>query len=290
MELSAELRSRLLAFQQLELTEYEIYRRLARKLPAGENRQILEAIAADERRHAEAWRAITGQEVKPKRLWVWFYTTVARLAGPTFGLKLMELGEERAQRGYTALLGQVPGVEVWVQEEEDHEHKLLAMLNEERLAYVGSVVLGLNDALVELTGALAGLTLALQHTKLIALSGLITGVAAAFSMAASEYLSTRTEAAGKHPVRAAMYTGVAYILTVVVLIAPYLIFPSYFLDLALALGFAVAIIAVFNFYLAVARDEPFGRRFWEMAILSFSVAGFSFFVGFAARKLLGVEI
>lgn len=290
MELSPELRARLLAFQQLELTEYEIYRRLARTLPPGKNRRILQAIAADERRHGEAWQAITGQEVKPKRLWVWFYTTIARLAGLTFGLKLMELGEEKAQRGYTALLGQVPGIEAWVQEEEDHEHKLLAMLDEERLSYVGSVVLGLNDALVELTGALAGLTLALQNTKLIALSGLITGVAAALSMAASEYLSTRTEATGKHPVRAAIYTGIAYIFTVAVLIAPYLIFPSYFLDLALALGFAVAIIAVFTFYVAVAMDEPFGRRFWEMAILSFSVAGFSFVTGFAARKLLGVEI
>ena len=52
------------------------------------------------------------------------------------------------------------------EDEERHEQKLLAILDEERLQYVGSMVLGLNDALVELTGTLAGLTLALQNTKL----------------------------------------------------------------------------------------------------------------------------
>ena len=46
------------------------------------------------------------------------------------------------------------------------------MLDEERLRYIGSVVLGLNDALIELTGALAGLTLALQNTQLNLLLGL----------------------------------------------------------------------------------------------------------------------
>jgi VIT1/CCC1 family predicted Fe2+/Mn2+ transporter len=187
-------------------------------------------------------------------------------------------------------LGVIPNVEAWLQDEEDHEHQLLGMLEEERLHYAGSVVLGLNDALVELTGALAGLTLALQNTKLIALSGLITGIAASLSMAASEYLSTRSEGTEKHPLRAAVYTGIAYIVTVLLLVLPYLLFANYYLDLALTLSVAVLIIAVFNFYISVAKDEPFGRRFAEMALLSFSVAAISFGIGFVARQLLGVEV
>lgn len=290
MEISASVRQRILAFQQLELTEHEIYRRLARALPDGENRRILERIAADELRHAKGWQALTGQEVRPKRLWVWFYTWISRLFGLTFGLKLMERGEERAQKNYRDLAGVVPGVESWIHDEDEHEHELLGMLEEERLHYAGSVVLGLNDALVELTGALAGLTLALQNTKLIALSGLITGIAASLSMAASEYLSTRAEGTEKHPLRAAVYTGLAYIFTVLTLVAPYLLFENYYLDLALTLAAAVIIIAVFNFYISVAKDEPFGRRFAEMALLSFSVAALSFAVGFLARKLLGVDV
>jgi len=97
------------------------------------------------------------------------------------------------------------------------------MIDEERLRYVGSMVLGLNDALVELTGALAGLTLALQNTRLVAMTGLITGVAGSLSMAASEYLSTKSEGGVKEPFRASVYTGFAYVLTVIFLILPYLL-------------------------------------------------------------------
>ena len=77
-----------------------------------------------------------------------------------------------------------------------------ARLAYEPYRYTGSIVLGLNDALVELTGALAGLTLALQDTKLIALTGSITGIAAALSMGASEYLSTKSEDVDRSPVKA----------------------------------------------------------------------------------------
>ena len=111
------------------------------------------------------------------------------------------------------------------------------------------MVLGLNDALVELTGALAGLTLALRNTRLVALTGSITGIAAALSMAASEYLSTREEGAdpSKSPAKAALYTGVAYSLTVLALILPYLLISNPFVCLALTLSAAILIIAVFNF-------------------------------------------
>lgn len=290
MSFPPQVLAKLEAFQELEITEHEIYSRLARRLPLGGNREVLERIAADELRHATDWQKLTGKDVAPRRLWVWLYTWIARIFGLTFGLKLMERGEERVQRGYGELMGVVPGIEAWIRDEEDHEAKLLGMLDEERLHYAGSVVLGLNDALVELTGALAGLTLALQNTRLIAVAGLITGIAASLSMAASEYLSTRAEGTEKHPLRAAVYTGIAYIVTVVLLVLPYFLFESYYLDLALTLAVALIIIAVFNFYIAVAKDEPFGRRFLEMAALSFSVAALSFGVGFAARHLLGVEV
>jgi VIT1/CCC1 family predicted Fe2+/Mn2+ transporter len=151
-------------------------------------------------------------------------------------------------------------------------------------------VLGLNDALVELTGALAGLTLALQNTKLIALSGLITGIAASLSMAASEYLSTRSEKTGKRPIRAAIYTGIAYITTVTLLILPYLLLDNYYIDLAISLSTAVIIIAVFNYYISVAKGESFRERFVEMAGLSLSVAAFSFVIGYFIRQWLGIEI
>ena len=134
-----------------------------------------------------------------------------------------------------------------------------------RLKYTGSIVLGLNDALVELTGALAGFTLALQNTQLIAMVGLITGIAAALSMASSEYLSIRIDGNGHNPVRAAIYTGTAYITTVFLLVAPFFIFSDYITAMIITLVTVLFIIAGFTYYIAKANKLSVIERFLEMA-------------------------
>jgi len=290
MQLSEDIRKKVILFQRTEITEYHIYKRLAQRIKSRENAKVLDQIAEDELRHYNGWKEYTKEEVQPRWFFVWFYYLVSMLFGFTFGVKLMEMGEEAAQVNYAAVAKEIPEAAKYQQEENAHEDQLINMLDEERLQYAGSVVLGLNDALVELTGALAGLTLALQNTKLIALSGLITGVAASLSMAASEYLSTRSEDTQKHPVRAAVYTGIAYISTVTLLILPYLLFENYYLDLVIALTTAVIIIAVFNYYVSVAKGESFRERFIEMAGLSLSVAAFSFVIGYFIRIWLGIEV
>jgi vacuolar iron transporter family protein len=290
MQLSEDTRNKVILFQQTEITEYHIYKRLAKRIKSEENAKILDLIADDELRHYNGWKEYTKEEVKPRWLIVWFYYVVNFVFGFTFGIKLMEMGEEAAQKNYADVSKEIPEAIKYQTEEDAHEQQLIGMLDEERLRYAGSVVLGLNDALVELTGALAGLTLALQDVKLIALSGLITGIAASLSMAASEYLSTRSENTGKHPVRAAVYTGIAYIITVTLLILPYLLFTNYYLDLAISLATAVIIIAIFNYYISVAKGESFRARFTEMAGLSLSVAAFSFVIGYFIRIWLGIEV
>jgi VIT1/CCC1 family predicted Fe2+/Mn2+ transporter len=246
MEISQEIRQQLLGYQKGEITEHYIYQRLATTIKAPENRRILEEIAGDELRHYHQWKNYTQQEVMPDRLRIWKYYWISRIFGFTFGIKLMEKGEEGAQKNYAQLQGTIPEAETIAQEENKHEEALLDLLDEELLRYVGSIVLGLNDALVELTGTLAGLTLALQDTKLIALTGSITGIAAALSMGTSEYLSTKSEDVDRSPMKAAIYTGSTYIVTVLLLILPYLLLENYYVCLASTLAAAVVIIALFN--------------------------------------------
>ena len=176
-------------------------------------------------------------------------------------------------------------------QEEEHEQSLLGMLDEERLQYVGSMVLGLNDALVELTGSLAGFAFALQNNRLIALSGLIVGVSATFSMASSEFLAARSEGRSD-ALKSCSYTGIAYLITVVLLIAPYLLFGAaqYIPALICMLVMVVLIIAGFTYYTSVAQDQPFKNRFLEMALISIGVAVVSFVVGVLAKKFLGVDL
>lgn len=280
---------RIVASQRNELTEHFVYQRLAGSTKDSHNRRILEQLARDELEHHNIWKQHTKRKVKPRRLMLWKYLLVVKLLGLTFGLKLMERGEEKAQAFYKEIAKVFPAARQILKDETTHERRLLNLIDEERLRYVSSIVLGLNDALVELTGALAGFTFALQNPNLIGTTGLITGIAAALSMAASEYLSTKAEAGGKQPGKAALYTGVAYVLTVVLLITPYFLLRNVYLCLALVVTSAVLVILLFTAYISIAQDIPFRRRFLEMAGISLGIAATSFVIGYLVRVFLGVE-
>ena len=277
--------------QQNELTESVIYTRIAGFAKGEENQKTLQRLASEERAHYELWKKYTKTELKPQKCKVLWFTLIARLLGFTFAVKLMERGEEHAQDEYEQLAAEVPESIHVREQEEEHEQALLAMLDEESLRYVGSMVLGLNDALVELTGSLAGFTFAMQNTRLIALSGLIIGISATFSMASSEFLAARSEGRSD-ALKSCTYTGIAYLITVVALILPYLLFPNaqYLAALICMLAIVILIIAGFTYYTSVAQEQPFFSRFGEMAVISVSVAVLSFLVGIAAKHFLGVDL
>lgn len=277
--------------QQNELTESVIYQEIAKFAKGDENKKTLLRLSSEEKAHYEIWKSYTGIEMKPQKAKVFKYKMIARLLGFTFAVKLMENGEENAQSEYELLAKEVEESVTIRQQEEEHEAALLGMLDEEILQYVGSMVLGLNDALVELTGSLAGFTLAMQNTRLIALSGLILGISATFSMASSEFLSAKSEGRSD-ALKSCTYTGIAYLVTVVLLIAPYLIFGNaqYMLALGCMLVIVILIIAGFTYYTSVAQDQPFKSRFIEMATISISVAVLSFLVGKIAKVFLGVDL
>lgn len=278
------------AFQEAEITEYHIYRCLAAGERDPENGRVLARIADDERRHYDFWKGYSGGEVPPNRFKIFLLCWVARIFGLTFGIKLMERGEERAQRSYAELVAAIPEAERIAREEGDHERELIGMIEEERLRYTGSIVLGLSDALVELTGALAGFTFALQNVRLIAVTGLITGIAASFSMASSEYLARTSEGGGHNPFKSALYTFTAYLLTVALLVLPYFLFRDCFVALSVTVANVVLIILLFSFYVSVAKDLSFGKRFWEMTAISLGVAALSFGIGYCVRIAVGVDI
>jgi len=276
--------------QRNEITEHFIYERLSRSVKDPQNKRTLERISGDELRHHNFWKGFTNEDAEPDKSKVWWYFVISRIFGLTFGVKLMERGEERAQVTYQRISESVPEAESIVEDEDRHESELVRSIDEERLRYIGSMILGLNDALVELTGALAGFTFALQDTHLVAVTGFITGIAASLSMAASEYLSTKSEETVKNPVKASVYTGVAYIFTVLFLILPYILFTNLYLCLGAAIFGAISIVFVFTFYISVAKDVPFMKRFIEMTSISLAVAALTFAIGFLVRTFLNIEI
>ena len=288
--ISPEIRQQLIYAQREEITEYHIYNKLAGQTKDVENQKVLKQIAADELKHYKIWSAYTNKDVSPSQWEIKKYYWISKIFGLTFGLKLMEKGEEKAQINYALIATEVPEALIVAEDENKHEKELLGLIQEEHLKYMGSIVLGLNDALVEILGTLAGLTFALQNTKLVGLVGIITGIAGALSMASSEYLSNRTDGKNDLAIKSAAFTGIAYIIAVVLLIAPYLIFTSPFIALLAALFNSILIVFLFTYYISVANDQPFRKRFLEMVILSTVVGIISFGLGYVVRILFGINV
>jgi vacuolar iron transporter family protein len=274
--------------QKTEITEYNIYMKLAHSCKDKKNAGVLRKIGEQEMSHAQFWKLKTGQDIKPDRFRISRTVFLARVLGMTFVLKQMEEKEGTGSKQYAELSSVYPELERFSREEKAHEKEILGMLDEESLQYVGSVVLGLNDALVELTGSLAGFTLALGETRLISLAGLVTGISAALSMAASDYLSSKAEGDARAK-KSAVYTGISYIVTVALLILPFLLLTSKFIALSITLLTAVIIIFCFNYYISVAKELSFKQRFFEMTFISLGVAAFSFFIGYILKIFLGVD-
>lgn len=285
-----KIKKQIRIIQKEEITGYYIYNKLASRIKDEHNAKILRILANHEMDHYDILKKYTDTTVAPSKLKIFFYLLCARILGLTFSLKLMENGERKADETYSVIGKHIAELEKILRDEDTHEKELLNMIDEEALNYMGSVVLGLNDALVELSGALAGFTFAIQKSRTIALLGLITGIAATFSMTASEFLSQRQEGPVNVALKSSVYTGIAYVGTVILLVLPYLLFFNPFINLGLMMLIAILIIVIFNFYISVAKELPFKRRFAEMALISISVAVISFGVGWIVRTFLGLEI
>lgn len=288
--LTDKISKRIKAIQKREITEYIIYQKLCESIKDAHNKEILLRISRDEMKHYNLLKDYTNQEEKPNQIMVWVYYLISKIFGLTFGIKLMERGEAQAQDIYHIISESLPQALDIARDENEHEEQLIHMIDEERLNYVGSMIRGLNDALVELTGALAGFTFAFQDSRLIAMAGLITGIAASMSMGGTEYLAVKSQKSGQAPLKSALYTGIAYIFTVLFLIFPYLLFTNIYIALGIMILNAVVVIIVFNFYISVAKNLSFWKRFSEMALLSLGIATISFAIGFVVRHFLGVEV
>lgn len=290
MTLSSEMRETVRKAQIDEETGSVIYGYLSGKQKDEKNKKIFAQMSADEKSHAMIWKEITGETVSPGRLHIWMLKILTVVLGFTFVVKIMQKDERVGQERYEQMQQELPQAARMMEEERRHEAMLYNMLDEERLHYVGAMVLGLNDALVELTGAIAGVTFALANTRLVAMTGIITGISATLSMAASNYLAERAEGNEK-ALKSSVYTGAAYLVTVALLVLPYLLFPShmYVAAFAVMIVTVLLIILFFNYYISVAKEEPFLRRFLEMAVISLTVAVISFGIGIAAKNILGID-
>lgn len=277
--------------QQNEINDHLLYTALADIQKDEANKKIFQKIAKEERSHYEFWVKITNQELKAQTFVVFWYTLLVKILGVSFALKSLEKREAGAEEFYKELFEIYPEAKNIYEQEEAHEYQLINMLNDTKLVYAGAVVLGMNDALVELTGTLSGIAFAFEKTLVVGITGLIMGIAASLSMAGSAFLEANENPdPAIKPFVYSLYTGVSYILTTLFLVVPFFLFHTMSYALVMMFIFALVAILSYNFYISVAKDLDFMTRVLQMSAITFGVAVISFFIGYIVRNYFGIEI
>jgi len=249
------------------------YTWLAQKVKVPALQEILRNFAVEERRHYDFWKEYLGKEAGYSGLRLWWYKILVWLLGPTFVIKLLERSEHKTIAEYRRIAEKLPSSQreallSLIEDEERHEEAFMAAMGEAepRVRYVGFIVLGLSDAIIEVTGVHAGF-LGVSHRPLVAgIAGLIVGFAASISMASAAYLQAKQNQAVS-ALRSALYTGVSYLLAVVMLALPYFFTPQMAWAFWLSVGVAMLLILAFVYYSCVLFERDFRSEAIESIVV-----------------------
>ncbi|MFN4336716.1 MAG: ferritin family protein [Candidatus Nitrosocaldus sp.] len=253
-----------------EYTDYYIYNALASSAITPEAlKDKLSIMAEQEYRHYEFWSrykdgSVIVKEPKAKAMMMKF---LALIMGITFVVKMLERHESRVIDSYKELLHMMRGedkrmLEGIIGEEEEHESSLVENISEGRVKYLGFTVLGLSDALIEIAGIHAGTLGVYTDTFKAGLAGLIAGVAASIAMASAAYNQAK-QTEGVKASSAATYTGIAYVVTALLLALPYFLVHDILEALFISLLISIAILAYIALYSHVLFNRNFFRELGE---------------------------
>jgi VIT1/CCC1 family predicted Fe2+/Mn2+ transporter len=276
----------LLKYQKSELIDYIFYKKLAEKVKYKDIQKILEKLSKEELKHYNLLKEITKQDLKLNfldKLKLKFYDFLTYLLGVAFAIRLAEKNElEGIERYQTLNLDKKLSntIESILKDERIHEKELLNLINDERVKNLDAIVLGINDALVELTGALVGMAGVIDNTLKAGFSGLIVGISAALSMAASSFLSKKAETDDiKKAIKSGLYTGIAYLITVIILVYPFFIVKSSYLASLWTVLNAIFVIFLYSYYYSIVKEKNFMKEFILMSSIVAGVSLISFILG-----------
>jgi VIT1/CCC1 family predicted Fe2+/Mn2+ transporter len=270
-----------------ELTEHIVYHKLALMEKNPENRAALERLSAQEKTHYEFWQSLLpeteAKKIRPRKHAVWGTPFLRTVLGVTFITKLLETHEKDSQQKYQALVSAIPAshherfLQI-IEDEKSHERALIAQLKEKRLDYIGFIVLGLADAIVEITGVHAGFLGVTGSTLIAGVAGIIVGFSAAISMGSASYLQAKQDTE-KSALFSGFLTWASYFCSVVLLALPYFLIRTMIPAFITSTSVGILLVAGFTFYGAIVFDRKFWREFFETVGLMLGTALATFLLG-----------
>ncbi len=212
----------------------------------------------------------------------------------TFAVKYLERGEAKVIKKYKGMANRIPSKAMrafkeMIADEEEHERDFYEQFDEPHIKYISFIVLGLADALVEIAGIHAGSLGIYNSTELAGLAGIVAGAAASIAMASAAYAQAKAGFEGSASV-SAVYTGISYFITAVILATPYFLTKVMLNALFSSLALAVLLIAFISFYESIISGGVFRKDFIEITGIMFGATFALYILGFAIRHLTGITI
>ena len=200
-----------------------------------------------------------------------------------------------------------------VQDEMEHESFFAQKSSLSIVENLRDVLFGMNDGLVELLAAVSGLAGAYQRSLLVAITGLVIGIAGALSMSVGAYVSTKSEnelnqnrrlrmelssmvfgvrqeqvERGTSARESAVFVGIFYIIGALVPTAPYFLPFSVLIDQIASTALAVAALAIAGYLTSILSGVSSWRKVAEMVLLALAAALTTYLLGSVIRILTGI--
>ena len=278
-----------------EFKDYMVYTGLAKVERNADKKKLLEKLASQEFEHYKFWSKYSNIKlpVWRIRLYTLFMIFLRFVFGVTFVVKLLERGEEETIEKYKSVLNFLPDedkekLNSIIKDEEEHEKILISQIDETIVKYMGALVLGLADAIIEITGAHAGTLGTTNNTTVAGVIGLIVGIGAAISMASASYLQARQEM-NKSPTISAFVTGLGYIFTVFLMSIPYFLTHNVYLAFTSSIIICIFLTFLFTFQAAVYNDRDFKLEFIQTVVLLLGTALLTYIIGEWLGKVFGIK-
>jgi VIT1/CCC1 family predicted Fe2+/Mn2+ transporter len=279
-----------------EYTDSALYKRLSKTVPQSSPfAEVLMHLSATEHGHYEFWRKYApGEGPKLDRLKVVWILFLRRVFGLTFASRYLDRHESSVVEEYRALAGMIPesdraAFDRMVADEREHEQEFARKIESSTIRYISFIVLGLADALVEITGIHAGSLGIYNKTEYAGLAGVVAGAAASLAMASAAFAQAKQGFQGSAKL-SAVYTGVSYFITAIILATPYFLTSTMLFALTSSLTLAVIILAMTTYYSTVISGKPFSRDFLEILLIMLGVTVALYFFGYLIRDSLGITI
>jgi VIT1/CCC1 family predicted Fe2+/Mn2+ transporter len=281
-------------YRRAEHTDHILYAELARTEKDPSRRDLLKQLSSKEEDHYEFWNRLSpGKTPTISRFYLRLILLARTLFGLTFTLKLLERREEKTIKEYKELIptfpeNEKPYLESMIRDEEEHESGFIAQLNERVVSYMSFIVLGLADAIVEITGVHAGFLGVTSSTLIAGIAGMVVGFAAAISMASAAYLQAKSDLT-RSPNISALTTGTAYLSAVVLLALPYFLTKNMLYAFGSSVIVAILLVASFTLYGSVLNEKSFKKEFGLTTALTLGTALGTFLFGDFIGRLFGVQ-